>query len=56
MQEAEHALEYALQYYVRTPNFGTTINQYQALRHVSDLYCGIMELCLENYNYIVRGS
>ncbi len=49
---AEHALEYALQYMSERQTFGTTINQYQALRHrLVDLYAD-MELCRE-YNYIV---
>ncbi|WP_047420504.1 acyl-CoA dehydrogenase family protein [Cellulophaga sp. Hel_I_12] len=49
---AEHALEYALQYMSERQTFGTTINQYQALRHrLVDLYAD-MELCRE-YNYVV---
>lgn len=49
---AEHALEYALQYMSERKTFGTTINQYQALRHrLVDLYSD-MEFCKE-FNYVV---
>lgn len=52
---AEHALEYTAQYMSERTTFGTTINQYQALRHrFVDLYAD-MELCRE-YNYVVANK
>jgi alkylation response protein AidB-like acyl-CoA dehydrogenase len=49
---AEYALEYALQYMSERKTFGTTLNEYQALRHrFVDLYTD-MEFCRE-YNYLI---